>query len=138
MTFAHGVEARYPFLDRELVEFIRTIPVPLQLQGFDEKALLKRIARRVVPSQIVEREKFGFAAPGSPLLLRQNCEFINDILSPAQITKDGYFDPAAVESLRRQYEAPGFRINVPFEIDLLAVVLTFGIFRELFDLPQLN
>jgi asparagine synthase (glutamine-hydrolysing) len=92
----------------------------------------------LVPSQILNREKYGFHAPGSPYLLRQNLEWINDLLSPARIERQGYFNPKVVERLKLQYLQEGFQLNLPFESDLLTIVLTFGIFLDLFGLPNRN
>jgi asparagine synthase (glutamine-hydrolysing) len=136
MALANSVEARYPFLDKDLVEFSKTIPPDLKLRGFTEKYVLKRIAGRFVPKNVVEREKFGFRAPGSPFLLKQNVEWINDLLSYERIKRQGYFNPTVVEALKIRYSKPGFKLNFPFESDFLNVVLTHGIFLELFRMPN--
>ncbi|MFI7673246.1 asparagine synthase (glutamine-hydrolyzing) [Actinophytocola sp. NPDC049390] len=136
MAFAHSVESRHPFLDRELVEFLATVPVDLKLHDLEEKYLLKQVARDWIPRSIVDREKFGFTAPGSPHLVRQGDDAIDALLDPDRIRADGFFDPDAVARLTRQYAEPGFRINVPFEKDLLMTVLTFSMFLDAFDLPR--
>jgi asparagine synthase (glutamine-hydrolysing) len=138
MGLANSVEARYPFLDVELVEFSRLIPPSLKLNNFTEKYILKRVAEKLIPREIIDREKYGFHAPGSPYLLRQNIEWVNDLLSYTQIKRQGYFDPDVVERLKGQYSHEGFRLNLPFESDLLMIVLTFGVFCEVFNLPSLN
>lgn len=138
MALANSVEARYPFLDVDLVEFAKNIPPHLKLNQFTEKYILRKVAAGLVPSQILGREKYGFHAPGSPYLLRQNIEWINDLLSPARIERQGYFNPAVVERLKRRYMQDGFQLNLPFENDLLIIVLTFGIFLDLFGLPSRN
>ena len=138
MALANSVEARYPFLDIDLIEFSREIPPELKLNQFTEKYVLRKIAEGLVPPQILAREKYGFHAPGSPYLLRQNIEWVNDLLSPEQIKRQGYFNADAVEQLKRQYTREGFKLNLPFESDLLMIVLTFGIFLDLFNLPNLN
>jgi len=138
MALANSVEGRYPFLDVDLVEFSKHIPTSLKLNQFTEKYILRKVADGLVPPQILNREKYGFHAPGSPYLLRQNIEWINDLLSPARIERQGYFNPAVVERLKRQYLRDGFQLNLPFESDLLTIVLTFGIFLDLFKLPNRN
>ncbi len=138
MVMANAVEGRYPFLDIDLVEFAREIPPNLKLNGYTEKYILKRVAADLVPKQIIKREKFGFRAPGSPYLLRQNIGWINDLLSYERIRSEGYFNPDVVESLKAQYSELGFNLNPHLETDLLLIVLTFGIFLELFNLPSLN
>lgn len=138
MVMANAVEGRYPFLDIDLVEFAREIPPNLKLNGYTEKYILKRVAADLVPKQIIKREKFGFRAPGSPYLLRQNIGWINDLLSYERIRSEGYFNPDVVESLKAQYSELDFNLNPHLETDLLLIVLTFGIFLELFNLPSLN
>lgn len=132
MALANSVEVRYPFLDKNLVEFSATVPCDLKLNDFTEKYIVKKMAARFVPSAIVEREKFGFVAPGSPYLLQHNCEYINDLLSYDLIKRQGFFNPDEVERLKKVYSQPGYKVNVPFENDLLIVVITFGILLDTF------
>jgi asparagine synthase (glutamine-hydrolysing) len=138
MTMANSIEARYPFLDIGLVEFCKEIPPDLKLNGFTEKYILKKAAEGLIPRQIVEREKFGFVAPGSPSLLQQKIDWVYDLLSYDRIKRQGYFNPDTVEFLKKQYSQKDFRLNLTLEDDLLIVVLTFGLFLELFGLPDLN
>jgi asparagine synthase (glutamine-hydrolysing) len=138
MALANSVEARYPFLDLDLVMFSREIPPNLKLNQYTEKYILKKVAEDFLPQEIINREKYGFIAPGSPYLLQQNIEWINDTLSYERIKRQKYFNPQVIEKLKTQYSQPGFKLNLPFDDDLLIVVLTFGIFLDLFNLPSLN
>ncbi|MFE2344717.1 asparagine synthase (glutamine-hydrolyzing) [Streptomyces sp. NPDC059431] len=136
MAMAHSVEARYPFLDREVVEFATRVPAHLKVNPLGEKYVVRQAAQGLVPPEIIDREKFGFRAPGSPALLRANIEWINDMLSPARIRRQGYFDPGAVERLRARYMGDGFEIHPHYGDDLLLVVLTFGILLDTFSLAD--
>jgi asparagine synthase (glutamine-hydrolysing) len=136
MAMANSVEARYPFLDKDLIEFAATVPPDLKLKDFDEKYIVKKASKGLIPEEILKREKFGFVAPGSPYLLQRNIEYINDLLSYEKIKKQGYFNPDTVETLKKQYMQEGFRLNVPFDSDLLIIVITFGILLEQFNLPD--
>src|SRR6185503_9521653 len=138
MAMANSVEARYPFLDINLVEFCKEIPPDLKLNGFTEKYILKKVAEDLIPSEIINREKFGFVAPGSPSLLQQNIEWVYDLLSYERIKRQGYFNPDTVELLKSKYSQKGFSLNHALEDDLLIVVITFGLFQDLFALPALN
>jgi asparagine synthase (glutamine-hydrolysing) len=132
MAMANSIEVRYPFLDKNIVEFATEVPSDLKLNDFNEKYILKKMAGRYVPRQIIDREKFGFVAPGSPYLLQNNCEYINDLLSFDLIKKQGYFNPHHIEALKKMYGQEGFKVNVPFETDLLIIVTTFGILLDTF------
>jgi asparagine synthase (glutamine-hydrolysing) len=138
MTLANSVEGRYPFLDIDLVEFSTRIPPELKLHDYMEKYILKRVAADLLPREIVKREKFGFHAPGSPYLLQQGIEWVNDMVSYERIKRQGYFNPDVIDRVRAEYVQKGFKLNLPFEDDLLIVVLTFGIFLDTFNLPNLN
>jgi asparagine synthase (glutamine-hydrolysing) len=138
MTLANSVEGRYPFLDIDLVEFSTRIPPELKLHNYIEKYILKRVAGDLLPREIVKREKFGFHAPGSSYLLQHGIEWINDMVSHDRIKRQGYFNPDVIDRLRAEYTESGFKLNLPFEDDLLIIVLTFGIFLDTFNLPNLN
>jgi asparagine synthase (glutamine-hydrolysing) len=139
MLLANSVEGRYPFLDLGVVELARTIPPALHVQDFQEKHILKGMARDLLPEEIVTREKFGFRAPGSPYLLHQPVEWIADLLSYEHIRRQGYFNPDTVEALRTSYlgRCQG-ELNPHQETDFLMIVLTFGLLCDLFGLPALN
>ncbi len=136
VSFANSVEARYPFLDINLLEFVKTIPSALKLKDLKEKYILKKCSERHLPKQIIEREKFSFVAPGSPYLMRRDVEWVNDTLSKETIKRQGYFDPDVVERLKKMYSADSFNVNQTFENDLLMIVLTFGVFLEQFKMPS--
>jgi asparagine synthase (glutamine-hydrolysing) len=93
------------------------------------------VAENLLPPPIVKREKFGFHAPGSPYLLQQGIEWINDMVSHERIKRQGYFNPEVIDQIRGKYMQSDFKLNLPFEDDLLIVVLTFSIFLETFNLP---
>jgi asparagine synthase (glutamine-hydrolysing) len=138
MALANAVEARYPFLDIDLVTFAKEIPPDLKLHGLIEKYILKKVAEGQVPQDIIDREKFGFRAPGSPYLLQQNLEWVNDMLSYERIKRQGYFNPDVIERLKGQYSQKGYKINPHLEDDFLMIVLTFGMLLDLFRLPSLR
>jgi asparagine synthase (glutamine-hydrolysing) len=137
MAMASGVEVRYPFLDRHIGEFAARLPDRLKLSGLTEKFIVKQAGSRWLPPEIVNREKFGFTAPGSPVLLRLPHDRIQDLLSDERIARQNVFDVAEVQRLKARYSRAGFRIAVPFETDLLITVITYGLFSELFSIPDL-
>ncbi len=137
MALAHSVEARFPFLDVHLLDLVTRIPPDLKLHDFEEKYLLKKVAEEYVPREIIQREKFPFSAPGSPALLQSGAGWIQDLLSRERIAREGYFDADEVERLKQLYGTPGFRLSIPYEDDLLMVVLSFNLFKERFQLPNL-
>jgi asparagine synthase (glutamine-hydrolysing) len=132
MAMANSVEVRYPFLDKDLVEYSTQVPTDLKLNEFTEKYILRQMARRFVPQQVFEREKFHFIAPGSPYLIQKNIEYINDLLSYDQIKRQGFFNADEVERLKKIYGQDGFTVNAPYEQDMLIIVITFNILLNTF------
>jgi asparagine synthase (glutamine-hydrolysing) len=126
MAMANSVEVRYPFLDKDLVDFSTRVPCELKLNDLTEKYILRKMAERFVPEAVCDREKFHFVAPGSPELIQKNTEYVNDLLSYNVIKRQGFFNPDKIERLKATYKQPGFSINAPFENDLLITVITFG------------
>jgi asparagine synthase (glutamine-hydrolysing) len=137
MLMAHSVEGRYPFLDPGLAGFAAALPQEFKVNGLCEKFILKEIGKRCLPRLFSQREKFGFTAPGSPHLLRAKTEIVEYALEPSVLRRQGIFDPDEVARLRTLYESPGYRINVPFESDLLVIVITTGILVDHFGLGGL-
>jgi len=81
MSMGASVECRVPFLDHRLVETVVNLPLSSRLRGGQDKWLLKQIAERHLPRDIVYRKKLGF-----PLPLR---DYIAPLASEA-IFHDGY------------------------------------------------
>lgn len=64
-SMAHSLEARSPLLDTEMIEFAATIPTDLRLRGWETKHLMKRLAAKFVPREVLYRRKRGFVMPAS-------------------------------------------------------------------------
>lgn len=138
MLLANAVEGRFPFLDRDVADCARRMPPTLKLNGGTEKYLLKQLARAWLPEAIVEREKYAFHAPGSAYLLTQGIDWVEHLLDPGTIRRQGYFDPKRVEAVvhaARTADAAPIQGN---EADTLMTILTFGLFLDLFDMPELG
>jgi asparagine synthase (glutamine-hydrolysing) len=63
MSMAASVELRPPLLDHELVEIAFTLPSSLKVRGRFTKWVLKEVARRYLPDEVVDRPKVGFRVP---------------------------------------------------------------------------
>jgi len=93
MSMAASVEARVPLLDHPLIEWAARLPDRFKVRGMDGKVLLKRLARRLVPPEVVDRRKVGFTVPLAPWFRGPLRALLRDtLLSPACIGR-GYYDP---------------------------------------------
>lgn len=138
VAYRNSIEARYPFLDIRVIEFAKTLPPRLKLNGLVEKYIVRKVAERYIPAEIAGREKFHFVAPGSPALLARKIDWVEDLLSEETLRRQGYFDPETVRNIKRMYQRPGFKLNLPFDTDLMIIIITFGIFLREFNMPNLN
>jgi asparagine synthase (glutamine-hydrolysing) len=139
MCYANSIEARYPFLDLNVIKFASQMPPELKLHNLKEKYILKELAKNKLPNKIINRPKFAFVAQGTPELLQlreKESEYIYDILSYDRLKRMGFFNPDYILQLVHQYEQPGYRLNLPFESDLLIIVITFALFLEEFHIQS--
>ncbi len=102
---AHGVEARVPFLDDEVVKHVLSLPPAFKLRGLREKAVLREAARGLLPAAIRARRKQPFTTPVFEWFFQRPPDFVADALSPAALRDAGLFDPATVERLLRALPA---------------------------------
>jgi len=63
MSMAASIESRVPFMDYRIVEWANRLPTNCKIRGGSGKALVKAVARTLLPSEIVDRRKSGFGVP---------------------------------------------------------------------------
>ena len=110
LTMANSLEARLPLLDHRLVEFAAALPTKYKLHKGNRKYLLKRVAERMLPREIIHRKKQGFPIPIDRWLRHEARPLMRDMLSCDSLQRRGLFEPAFVEQLMQQHES-GFADN---------------------------
>jgi asparagine synthase (glutamine-hydrolysing) len=103
MSMAASLEARVPYLDRELVELAFRIPQEYKVTARRTKVLLKRVAARHVPRDCVYRPKEGFSIPIKSWLGTEFRPLLEALLDPARLRREGLFDPVCVERLKSEH-----------------------------------
>jgi asparagine synthase (glutamine-hydrolysing) len=98
MTMAWGLEGRVPFLDHELVELAATCPPELKV-AHGGKGVLKEAARRVIPSEVIDRPKGYFPVPALTHLEGPYLDMVRDALYAPVAKERGLFDIDAVDAL---------------------------------------
>ncbi|MBF0166144.1 MAG: asparagine synthase (glutamine-hydrolyzing) [Alphaproteobacteria bacterium] len=104
LSMAHGVEARSPFLDYRIAEFAASIPGRLKIKGSVLKYLLRLVAARHLPREIIERPKEGFVQPNHVWLCGQLDTALEDLLSPAALAVHGLFDRAYIAQILEEHQ----------------------------------
>lgn len=98
-SMSRGVEARVPFLDHEIVEFVASLPPSLKLEGFRDKAILRRAAKGILPKRTLKRAKRPFFTPIRDWFFTgESSENFERDLSKSALTSAGLFDPDVVSA----------------------------------------
>ena len=99
MSMAVGVEVRVPFLDKDLVDFSTKIPVHFKMKGNETKYILKKVAEKYLPKDIIYRPKTGFGAPIREWITKDLRPMIDERLSKKNIEKWGIFEHSTIQQL---------------------------------------
>jgi asparagine synthase (glutamine-hydrolysing) len=126
MTMAHGVEARVPFLDRDVIDFALSLPDAAKLDHGITKAPLKRLAARSVGRENAYLPKRGFVAPIQGWFRGRLGESLREVLEEDRHELDQFFDRGEV---RRRVDGPLDTVNQAFQ---LWVVFSFIQWRRAF------
>ncbi len=112
-SMAHALEVRVPLLDHKLVEWISGLPSNYKLKGGEGKYIFKSSLSSRLPSDILYRQKMGFAVPLSSWFRGPLKERVRTSLLGERLNDTGIFDPSFLSHLveehlagRRDYSAP--------------------------------
>jgi asparagine synthase (glutamine-hydrolysing) len=98
MSMAFGLEARVPFLDHDLVELAARVPARLKVTG-GGKHVLKEVARRFVPAEVIDRPKGYFPVPALRYLRGPFLDFVRDIFSRSAARQRGIYRKEFVDHM---------------------------------------
>ena len=102
-SMLNSLEVRVPFLDTEIVEFMAKVPANLKYKGNKSKFLLKKLAEKYLPDNIINRPKKGFGIPVAKWIKKElKSEFVNT-LTGKQISDQQIFNPEYIQKLLQQH-----------------------------------
>jgi asparagine synthase (glutamine-hydrolysing) len=93
LSMAHGLEARVPFLDNELVEIARRVPARLKYNERGGKQILRDAMQDFLPGEITAKKKQGFSPPDGSWYRGPTMDYIREILLDPRSLERGYFEP---------------------------------------------
>ena len=102
-TMAHGLEARSPFLDHKLVEFVARIPATLKVRGSNLRYIQKKLAAKYLPKDILRREKQGLSSPLPYLLAEEFRHLFRAFLNDACLVEDGYLRREPIQTMLSEH-----------------------------------
>ena len=126
MLMAHSVEGRFPFLDRDVVDFTNALPAWHKLFGLEEKYLLKRAFADLVPDDILHRPKQPYRAPDAlSFFTPDRPAWFEAVMGERAIAATGVFEPSLVTELLAKCERmAGRNMSNTDNMRVLAVVST--------------
>jgi len=98
-SMANSLEARSPFLDHKLMEFVAKLPGEYKIKGFIKKYILKRAIKDLVPHENINRRKMGFGVPIGSWFRNDLKSFLRDTLLSERSLGRGYFKQDAVRNI---------------------------------------
>jgi asparagine synthase (glutamine-hydrolysing) len=98
-TMAVSLEARSPFLDHHVIEFAASLPQKFKLRGLTSKYLLKKVLRKLLPSENLSRRKMGFGVPIGHWFRGKMQPFLREVILSDKALRRGLFKPEAVRQL---------------------------------------
>lgn len=120
-SMAHGLEARSPLLDTDLMALAASIPSQLKVRGREKKWIFRQALRGWVPDEALDRPKQGFSVPIGDWLAGELREHAREVLlDPAARGRD-LFDERAVRALLDRHagdQAVGFRVWSLYMLEL--------------------
>jgi asparagine synthase (glutamine-hydrolysing) len=102
-TMAVSLEARSPFLDHHVIEFAASLPEKFKLRGLTTKYLLKKVLRKLLPSENLDRRKMGFGVPIGHWFRGKMQPFLREVVLSEKALNRGLFRPETVRQLVDQH-----------------------------------
>ena len=102
-SMANSLEARSPFLDHKLIEFVTSLPSQYKMKHLVKKYILKKAIRNIVPHENIYRKKMGFGLPVGQWFRNDLRDFLKNTLLSATALKRGYFKAGSVEKIVNEH-----------------------------------
>ncbi len=102
-TMSVGLEGREPLLDYRVIEFVATLPSSFKYNNGVKKYLLKEIAHKHLPKELLDRPKMGFGVPIHEWFKDELKEYFLHYLDEKRLEENGIFNAKEVVKLRDSY-----------------------------------
>ena len=106
-------ETRYPYLDRNLVEFLYSVPREQLVRPGQRRSLMRRALRGIVPEEILTRRRKAFVSRQPANLLRERFGEILAIVNSSTTSQIDWIDPEALVKTMKAVEAGDFQAYLP-------------------------
>ena len=130
MSMANSIEARSPFMDHHLVEFVASMPSRLKLNGNASKYILKKVAQTILPKEIFNRPKHSFDVPIGRWLRGSLRELTLQILAEGIVPGQPLFDEQYLSRTmwqKLENDQPGYARQYWTLLNLALWIREFGV-----------
>jgi asparagine synthase (glutamine-hydrolysing) len=103
MAMACGLEVRPPLLEHRSVEFAARIPPSFKLKRTRLKHILRQVAERHLPAELVNRKKQGFGFPLARWMRGELRPLLGEVARTSRFVEIGAFDRGYVEELIQEH-----------------------------------
>jgi asparagine synthase (glutamine-hydrolysing) len=137
---AHSVEGRFPFLDHRVLELAAKMPPRMKMKVLNEKYILKRAARGLVPEGVRKRAKQPYRAPDIDAFFahgKSRLPYVEEMLTPERIRQSGIFNPDAVGKFRDKLRRSGAR-GVKDSMALVGILSTQLWIEQFINSPRIE
>lgn len=104
MTMATSVEMRVPFLDNDFVETVHQIPTHYKIKDGSHKYILRKMAEKVLPHEIIYRPKKGFTMPSLKWFQEDLNDDIMQLLNSDDSLLTSFINRSEIEKLVLRYK----------------------------------
>lgn len=129
MCMAHSLECRPPMVDYKLVEYAARIPADLKLKGISLKYILRQVAARYLPNELINRPKQGFGFPLGAWMRGEMRSFLENLVANSRFVELGLFNPDYMRRLVDEHVSGRFEHSFRLWI-LINLELWYRLFFE--------
>jgi asparagine synthase (glutamine-hydrolysing) len=101
-SMLNSLEVRVPLLDHKVIEFIASMPGSLRLRNGERKYIFKKIARQLLPAEVLQRPKMGFSTPVNFWFRGELADYAREVLLDRRTMQRGFFNRDYIEGLISQ------------------------------------
>ncbi len=102
-SMAFSLEAREPYLDHRIIEWVAQLPDNFKYHNGEKKYLLKKITHKYIPQKIMDRPKMGFAIPVEKWLLEPLKDKVFTYLNEDKINTHQFFNMAEINRIKKEF-----------------------------------
>jgi len=99
MMMAHSVEARFPWVDRPLVEFMNRVPARLRIKRFTRRYIQKQAMKDYIPKAIYRRSNMGLEMPHALWFLKELKPIVEQYFSKRNVEKTNFLSYDAIQTM---------------------------------------